>query len=205
MNIDNISKFTKFKDEDDDFIDTAKVLYKKKLSKPDWCFVAEKDNQVYGRVGYWSALDKKEVAHIFGFDLVLDQIKTLQIDKKLLQHSFQDMNDQGFKKIKAQTHSNDGDIYKVSNQFYQSIGMDKTQLKKRFQLNTNQYDQRKYNRLEYKSLKEIGKEKFMNVLEDVSNDSLDSSVAKRINKLGKGQAVEEHFNILKSIEYSKED
>ena len=197
-----ISKFTEFQGNNDGFEDTTKELWEKGLSKPKWWFIIEKDGEILGRVGYWSSKDNKKNIRIFGLLLKWEREDVLKIGKKLLNYSLQRMKDNGAENINYQVHSDDTNNIELVKKILEAVGLQNIQQKKSFYLKSDIYHKDNRNDLTYKSLNEVGKDKFINIIKKVTRKTLDKEDELSVEKSGEEEHAINHYNTLKSIEYA---
>jgi len=184
--------------------ETVKGLWNKGLSKPKWCFIIKEQGEIVGRVGYWSPEDEKSVL-LFGLLLPWESSSLLKLGKSLLKESMSAMKDYGIKQIDSQIASSDGKKYSLSKILYEQVGLEIIQSKKSYILNTADYKDQVQNRLNYTSLKNESKDLFLDIIIEVTKNTLDNEDRLNIEALGEKEAAEQHFNSLKAIDYSPED
>lgn len=197
-----ISKFTEFQGINDGFEDTTKELWKKGLSKPEWWFIIEKDGEIFGRVGYWSSKDDKKNIRIFGLLLKWERENVFKIGKKLLNDSLQMMKNKGAENINYQVHSDDSNNIELIKEILEAVGLKNIQQKKSFYLKSDIYHKDNKNDLTFKSLNEVGKDKFINIIKKVTRKTLDKEDELTVEKSGEEEHAINHYYTLKSIENS---
>ena len=199
-----IELFVKLNDNPNRFKETVKGLWQRGLSKPKWCFIIEDQDEIIGRVGYWTP-DNESGAVIFGLKLPWESSNLLKIGKNLLKESMSAMKGYGIKQIDSQIASSDGKKYAFSKILYEQVGLEVIQSKKSYILKTDDYEKQEQNRLQYTSLESVGKDFFLDVIVEVTKNTLDNEDQLNIEDLGAKEAAEQHFSSLKAIDYSPKD
>lgn len=200
-----INKFTSLLNNSSDFKETVQGLWEKELSSPEWCFVIEEKGKLMGRVGYWASKDEKENIRIFGLLLPWERKDTLSIGKRLLNESIEMMKKQGAKTVNYQLHSDEKGNLALKKELLETVGMENIQKKKSFYLEKNSFNSVNQNRLTYKSLEEIGEEKFIGIIKKVTRETLDKEDELSVLNFGAEEHARNHFNDLKSIDFSPEN
>jgi RimJ/RimL family protein N-acetyltransferase len=199
-----IELFVKLNDNPNRFKETVKSLWERDLSKPKWCFIIEEQDEIIGRVGYWTP-DNESGAVIFGLLLPWESSNLLKTGKNLLKKSMSAMKGYGIKQIDSQIASSEGKKYGLSKILYEQVGLKVIQSKKSYILKTDDYEKQDQNRLEYTSLESVGKDFFLDLIVEVTNNTLDNEDQLNIDDLGAKEAAEQHFQSLKAIDYSPKD
>lgn len=180
-------------------------LWQKNLSAPQSCFILEENNEIIGRVGYWFPSKDNESAVIFGLELPWENKNLLKYGEIILNDSFNYLKKQGVKVVDSQLDSSEQEKYELSKKLYKIIDMKIIQSKKRFFLNIKEYDFTEENRLNYISLKKVGKDYFIDIIRRVTKNTLDMEDLLNIKNFGEEEAALHHFESLKNIDYSPED
>ena len=199
-----IELFVKLNDNPNRFKETVKGLWQRGLSKPKWCFIIEDQDEIIGRIGYWTP-DNESGAVIFGLKLPWESSNLLKIGKNLLKESMSAMKGYGINQIDSQIASSDGKKYAFSKILYEQVGLEVIQSKKSYILKTDDYEKQEQNRLQYTSLESVGKDFFLDVIVEVTKNTLDNEDQLNIEDLGAKEAAEQHFSSLKAIDYSPKD
>lgn len=197
-----INKFTLSATDNPDFKRIVESLWKDEFSKPAWCFVIEEEGKIIGRIGYWASLDSKEDVRIFGLLLPWEREDLLAIGEKLLKESLQEMKNQGAKYVNYQIHTDEDKPLGTVKRIFKLAGMKQIQAKKSLKLSKESYESITENRLTYKSLKEVGKDLFIEVIKKVTRDTLDKEDELSVSNLGEQKDAKKYFNNLKDIDFS---
>ncbi len=199
-----INLFTSLDNDPKSFEKTVKKLWKDKLSSPNWCFIIKENENIIGRIGFWTPNKNNKSAIIFGLKLINKNNDFIEIGTKLLKDSFNIMKQKGFKYIDSQLDSVDEE-FSFNKKLYKNIDMEIIQSKYRFKLVTKNYNYSLNNRLKYKPIKETSKDYFIKILKEVTKKTLDREDKQNIKRHGELKAAEKHFDSLSSIEYSPDN
>ena len=115
------------------------------------------------------------------------------------------MKGYGINQIDSQIASSDGKKYAFSKILYEQVGLEVIQSKKSYILKTDDYEKQEQNRLQYTSLESVGKDFFLDLIVEVTKNTLDNEDQLNIDDLGAKEAAKQHFSSLKAIDYSPKD
>ncbi len=90
----------------------------------------------------------------------------------------------------------------MKKELLETVGMENIQKKKSFYLEKYSYTSINKNRLIYKSLEEIGEEKFIEIIKKVTRETLDKEDELSVLNFGAEEYARNHFNDLKSVDFS---
>ncbi|MFO7814504.1 MAG: GNAT family N-acetyltransferase [Halanaerobiales bacterium] len=197
----DLNKFILSANDNPDLKRTVESLWKDGFSKPAWCFVLEEE-KIIGRIGYWASPDNKREVRIFGLLLPWEREDLLTIGEKILTESLQKMKKQGAKYVNYQIHTEEDKPVDTLKQIFKLAGMKQIQAKKRYKLSKKTYESIAKNRLNYKSLKEVGKDLFIEVIKKVTRGTLDKEDELSVSNLGEQKDAKNHLNNLKDIDFS---
>lgn len=192
--------FTKLKEKRNQFKDTVEELYQKGFSFSEWCFILKKEDKIIGRVGFWTPGENNAV--IFGLVLPWMSNIIFKLGQKLLRESFKSIQSQGVEYIESQLDTSENEIFVLSKKLYQQVGLKKINVKKRFELNIDDYNYTDNNRLKYKSLNDVEQNFFIKIIKEVTKKTLDKEDRLKVKKDGKLKAAIKRFSSLKSLDYS---
>ena len=201
---DEINLFTSLDNEPKSFEKTLNKLWNDKLSSPNLCFVLKENENIIGRVGFWTPNKNDKSAIIFGLKITNKNNDFIETGKKLLNDSFNIMKQNGFKYIDSQLDSVDEEFL-LSKELYRNVGLNIIQSKIRLKLYTKDFDFSGNNKLKYKPISEVSKDYFIKILKEVTKETLHREDKQNISRHGETKAAQKHFESLSSIEYSPEN
>lgn len=210
MEVTNITEneqyqFIQVYDQGGRFRETVESLWGDGRSGPGLSFILKEEGEVLGRVGYWTPQNEQENLCLYGLALPWEDENILDIGRTLLSKSMEKLKNQGAKTLTAQLHSSDGRAFSLSKQIFSSLGINQIQAKESFSLTKKDYNTDWENRLDYKSLNEAGEDKFINIIKEVTQNTLDEEDRLNIAEVGEKQAALDHFKMLQSIDSSEEN
>lgn len=178
------------------FKDTLLSWIKDGITKLEWCFVIEDNNSFLGRIVYGVYDDELGILNIDIKDVsegVLDE---------LLQGSLKAMKLNGFTNVECHLYSNKNYFQKYVQIFMKNY-FKITQEKKSFVWEKGNIITRISDRLFFKSLQEIDSNEYIDVIEKVTEGTLDQDDLDSIREFGSKQAAIKYFNQLKDIDFNK--
>jgi len=205
VNKKEIKEFTSLNKNSAQFEKAVKNLWNNGLSFPNWCFTIAQEGKIVGRVGYWAPADNHKEVRIFGLSLPWQSDNLFQIGQELLKESFKTMQDYGVEYIDSQLDSSEEDIFVLSQKLYKHVGLNQIQAKKRYKLDISEYDYTGNNRLNYRPLKEMEEDYFIDIIKEVTKGTFDKEDKLNIEKDGEYEAAKKHYCSLKSIDYSPDN
>ncbi len=172
-------------------------LWDERVSKPEWCFVAEFDGEVKGRAGFMLGENDKDF-HMFALLLPNFDDSGSEIPRQFLTETFHMMKEKGAATIGYHLDS-DIENHQKKLELLKSCGMEVIQTKKSFILEKKDYHRQKEKRLVFKTLPEVGKDEFLKAFAAVSEDTLDRDDELSYKSLGSRKAAENHFTLLENL------
>jgi RimJ/RimL family protein N-acetyltransferase len=189
-------------DENPKLKESIQSMWKEGISKPEWCFVAEKDNKYTARIAYWKIEDDR--LSIAGLHLPWIDDDYAETGKKLVKESIKSLIHIPNLKIESRL-SDDNPVYEKLKVVLKESGFENVQGKYRFVINKEDLvDNRSSQKLHYKSLKEAGRKKFIEAIKIVTRNTLDKEDLEEVNRIGEDAHAENYFKILKEIDYRPE-
>jgi len=172
-------------------------LWDNEISKPEWCFIVEVGNNGKGRIGFFKAGDEKNL-NMFALHFPgLDDANSAT-PEMFLTEIFGFMRNKGVLSINYHLDS-ETENHIMLLEVLKKTGMQVTQSKKSYLLERKASSKPSQNRLDYKTLSEVGKEAFLTAISEVTQGTLDREDERVYKERGKEKAAEEHMNLLKDI------
>ncbi|MPM78189.1 hypothetical protein SDC9_125200 [bioreactor metagenome] len=166
------------------------------ITKLEWCFVVEEDDNILGRLIYGVFDNSLKILDIW-MQNFNDETK-----EKLLSDSLKIMKLQGFNNVECH-------LYSDKNNFQQyvraltSLNFKITQEKKSFI-----WEEEIINSLSgdvyFSTLGQVGSRKFINAIEKVTEGTLDEDDLAWVKEFGSKEAAIKYFNLLKDIDYNED-
>ena len=197
---DEIDKFAGLVEKSDEIKDTLTSLWESGESSPEWCFVAEEKGEFIARVSYWIFSSNPGEIHMLGLYLPWDG-DYCEIGKRLLAQSLAQMRTRGATSLECRLYSDSTTFLKEHKKLFELIGLSLTQEKWRFIREETDRSIVVSNRLIFKTLKDAGKDAFINAIQQVTEGTLDQEDQSSIEILGKEKTALNYFNTLKDIDY----
>lgn len=194
--IDKFSSYIKLTSQGASFKDMLMSFIEKGITKFDWCFVVEDSGSFLGEIVYGVYDGNAEIVNISSQNFDDDVIDLL------VNGSLRKIKSEGFSEVEC-------DIYSDKNNFKQYVdalckrGFHIAQEKKSFVHESDISDSAPL-RLSFKSLKEVGSVKYIDVIERVTEGTLDTDDINCIKEYGSKKAAENYFNQLKDIDYNED-
>lgn len=167
----------------------------KGITKLDWCFVIEDNNDFLGRIVYGVFNNQLNILDInvkkFNRDIV----------NELLRGSLERRELKEFSEIECHLYSDKVDFDQYVNIFIKN-GFKVAQEKKSFVWQAGSVDKQQQ-RLYFKSLEEIASDKYIDAIKQVTEQTLDRDDLNCIKEFGSEKAAINYFNLLKDIEFNK--
>ena len=170
-------------------------LWRKNESRPEWCFLAQENGEILGRVGYrhHGSLDE-----IWPIELVLPwRTDYLEVGKALLGESLTAMAAQGAWRVLCQVSSH-WPTANEQRQLYAAVGFTLRQAKSAFRLTMPAPPMSVSDRLVYRTLAEVGEAKFIEAIARASVQTLDRDDQMTIDRVGLQQMAEDYFVLLQN-------
>lgn len=179
--------------------DWLRRLWESGESSPEWCFVAEIDGIPVGRVCYISFSSTRSEAHILGLHLPWDGDYE-SIGRVLLLESLRGIAGQGARSIEYDL-SADAPFADQKRHVCTIVGMPLAQTKLRFVFDDAAAPAGESSGpLLWRSLEQVGPEKFIEAIERVSGDTLDQLSVMMIARDGMTRFAREFFSILRDLD-----
>lgn len=156
-------------------------LWRKNESRPEWCFLAQENGEILGRVGYrhHGSLDE-----IWPIELELPwRTDYLAVGKALLGESLTAMAALGTRRVLCQVSSH-WPTANVQRQLYAAAGFTLRQAKSAFRLTMPAPPMSVSDRLVYRTLAEVGEAKFIEAIQRASVQTLDRDDQMTIDRVG---------------------
>ncbi len=174
-------------------------LWESGETSPDWCFVAETDGVPVGRVCYLSFSSTRSEAHILGLHLPW-QGDYVSVGRVLLLESLQRIAGQGARSIEYDLPA-DAPFADQKQRVCAIVGMPLIQTKLRFLLDdAAEPSAESSGPLLWRSLEQVGPEKFIEAIGRVSGDTLDQLSVMMIARDGMERFAREFFAILRDLD-----
>jgi len=170
-------------------------LWDNEISKPGWCFILETDQGQKGRIGFLRAGENS--LNMFGLYLPNSFEGALESPVRFLTEIFHLLQKEGIRQIHYHLES-DAIDHLMTLEALKKAGMQVTQTKKSLTLQEKDFNKLSDNRLEYKSLSEIGKPAFLQAMQIVTHETLDREDEKQYDN-NRQNGAEEHFSFLQEI------
>jgi ribosomal protein S18 acetylase RimI-like enzyme len=172
-------------------------LFENKGTRPEWCFVIEKDGTHLGSVVYFQFEGNDSELCAFGLALPW-QGDYVKIGEKLLDESAEHVKTQTLQKIEFRCDTDD--TYHKEMRDVLQAGFELTQDKHCYVLTDfdTVYDYDK--QLVFKTLDQVGEERFIDAIKHVTVDTLDRADQSDVDTLGAEEAAKDYYTILKSID-----
>jgi GNAT superfamily N-acetyltransferase len=166
--------------------------------RPEWCFIAEKEDRPVGRVAFWT-LPGMEVP----FALVLLDVDwegdTMAVGTRLLSHALETARALGAEDIE---HVIDAPPIRPQFQYHpqkriellKSAGFYFRRETGRYERSGSKPPTEEPGRLSYLALEEVGKDEFIGAMERVSEGTLDQEIRAERENLGTKQAARKFFD-----------
>lgn len=184
--------------------------FKEGKSKKEWCFVAEDENGFCARVVYWIFLDQPLDLKICALHIDNNQLEEfISIGNALISTSLEVMCLDRFNNIEYHFYKSDKPLSNEYKNLLLINGFNVTQEKKNFTFKTcDDITQRVETfqstyPLYFKRLTDIGKDKFIDAIEMVTEGTLDDDLLFNLNEFGPKKAALDYFNIIKDIDYNE--
>lgn len=172
------------------------------INKPEWCFVGEEDGKFIARVFYAVFPDNPKDLMVFGF--YVDNIEAdMEVGVRLISESLDRMKGYKFNTAEYHIYSNPDNHFNECRDIMLKSGFKITQEKKSFRW-TGEPLPKESGRLEYKSLRDVGKDAFIDAIKEVTRQTLDEDDKLVVEEVGEERAAEKLFNVLKGIDYNED-
>jgi len=186
------------------FKKAVEELWERGVSKPEWCFVLEKEGKVLGRLGFLSASEKTGKFKLFG--LILPGEKENQkAAELLLKDSLRAMEKAGAREVIYQLHFEAGSFPEKEARLLKKAGMDERQIKLSFFLQVADFKPLEKNRLQFRAVREVGTPFYIDLIAEVTRGTFDREDLSAVERLGAQRAAEEYFSTLQKIDPSLEN
>lgn len=172
-------------------------------TKIDHCFVVEENDEFLGRIVYGLFKDEPNDLKIWNITLRDGNFDAISIYNKLIRESMNKMKLENFKTIEYNLYSDGNDSFEIYKEIFLRCGFEIVQEKSSFICD-------EFNRenlssvLNFKSLREVGENKFLKAIERVTENTLDQDDINCINEYGSKEASRKYFNILKTIDFNED-
>jgi ribosomal protein S18 acetylase RimI-like enzyme len=178
------------------FKDTLLSWIKDGITKLEWCFVIEDNNNFLGRIVYGVLNNELKI-----LDINIRDHSEIVI-YNLLQNSLNEIKLKGFTEVDCHLYSDKKYFEKYVESFIKT-GFKITQEKKSFIWEKGNIINRVSKRLVFKKLQEINSNDYIDAIEKVTEATLDGDDLECITKFGSKQAAINYFNSLKDIDFNK--
>ena len=176
-------------------------LWEREQSRPAWCFLAQRDGELIGRVGYRYQDDPSTVWPV---ELVLPWEDDYRVvGQALLQTSLQEMAGYGAKRVYQQVHS-DWDVAEKMQEVFAASGFTLRQAKSAFVLDLPHAPITGPERLVYRSLEEVGEVTFITASERGNEGTLDRDDQQGLAEYGAHQLAQNYYELLQNEHWAYE-
>lgn len=172
------------------------ALIKKGATKLEWCFVIEDNNNFWGRIVY-GVMDEQLI--ILDISFTYDNRGS---QNELLKTSLKKMKSNGFNEVQCHLYSDRTNFQKYVNMLTENA-FKITQEKKSFVWQEDGFNKLS-KKLIFKSLSEVTFDEYIDVIEKVTEGTLDKDDLDCVRKFGSRKAAINYFNILKDIDFNAE-
>ena len=172
-----------------------------KRTKLEWCFVAEENGTFLARIIYGVFDEQPLDLKIWQFKLDKQSYKYNQIGEKLIQKSLMILSDKSLKTVEYHLYSNINDDFVSYQEIFKTCGFQLSQQKNSYKINSNQLrvlDQR----LNYKTLNDVGEKQFLDAIENVTMNTLDRDDIESVSVNGSKEAARLYFELLKEMDFN---
>jgi predicted acetyltransferase len=191
FNVDYLENIAEAFEEKESFVNSIKRMFNDGVTKDEWCWVMEEE-EIFSVIIY-AVFDKE-------LEIVYINIKDFN-NSDILKESLIKMINKGFNEIGTHIYSDKINYLKYI-KLFQNNKFEIIQEKKSFLLESVEKSISP-NRLTYLSLEEVGEEKFIKAIMEVTKNTLDQEDLLCIEEYGEYQAAINYFNQLKGIDYNE--
>lgn len=179
-------------------------MWERGVSKLEWCFALEREGEITGRIGFLAASEKTGKFKMFG--LILPGEKKRQKGAELLlEESLRAIEKAGASEVFYQLHFERDSFPEREVRILRNAGMEEGPTKLSFSLQAEDYRPSGKNRLQFRPASDVGEAFFIDLIVEVTRETLDREDFTSVEKLGERRAAEEYFNILQKIDPSLEN
>jgi RimJ/RimL family protein N-acetyltransferase len=176
--------------------------WEEKRSYPEWCFVAEEDERFVAKVAFDIFPSEPRNLMVWGL-YVPEGEDYLKIGKELFKGAIEQFKNEGFKLIQYHLYGkNDMELNEPRELFLRS-GFEIQQEKRNYLFGKEQLPELS-GRLTFKSLREVGKEEYINGIKRVTEKTLDTYDEKDVKELGAEKMARRYFYLLKDIDFNED-
>jgi RimJ/RimL family protein N-acetyltransferase len=175
-------------------------LFEDKETRPEWCFVIEENGKHLGKVVYFQFEGNDSEMCIFGLTLPWEG-NYVEIGEKLLNESMEHVKTQTIKKLEFRCDTDDI-YYQEMRAVFEKVGFQLILDKHCYVLTDFETAYEYSTQLVFKTLDEVGEERFIGAIKRVTVNTLDRADQNNRDILGAEEAAREYFSVLKSIDYT---
>ena len=165
----------------------------KGITELDWCFLIEDKGNFLGRVIYAKYNEEVMLMNLYVVD------ENVEVLEELLNESLKAMMGNGVQIITYHIYS-DNRKFNYYTRVLNKAGFDISQRKKSFVFEKDKVEHMELD-LEFKSVNETGEERYIQAIEKVTEETMDSDDLEETLRLGVKKAAIDKFKALKEIEY----
>lgn len=181
-------------------------LLKDGYSRPAWLFIAEEGGQIVGRASYWSLpnFQQPQLLDILYLPTTGDY---LAVGTALLDHSLAALRERGAEQISYELDRSPLDPAELRDRVAQNLtviemaGFRPMRQTRRFQLTDVRAPISLPSRLNFRNLREVGEQAFIDAIVVVGEGSLDRSTQQGRERHGARAEASEHFMSLQGFKY----
>lgn len=193
---DELGKFTAtgpFPSGAEGFLQVLQAEFEAGRSRPEWCFVAEQDDQFIARVVF-AGTDGE--ALMYALYLPWDSPEHTAIGERLVRESWQKLHTDGITHLEAFVNSMRQNVPE-QRAFYRHIGLPEVQEKRRFTWKSTTPLPEYSDRLTYRTLAEMGDEAYIEAIRRATDGSFDRLDMIERERLGADAHARTYFQLLR--------
>jgi RimJ/RimL family protein N-acetyltransferase len=173
-------------------------LFEKGETKPEWCFVIEEEGKHLGGVVYFRYEGNDSELSVFGLTLPWEG-SYVEIGEELLRESMARIGTQAVKKIESRCDTDDT-YHQEMRAVFEKAGFQLVQDKHRYVLTDLETVDGSDAQLVFKTLAEVGEERFIDAIRRVTASTLDRADQDDRDIWGAEEAAREYFRVLEAID-----
>lgn len=176
--------------------------WEEKRSYPEWCFVTEENGKFTSRVAFDIFPSEPRNLMVWGL-YVPEGEYYIERGTRLFKAAAEKFKSQGFKLIEHHLYGKNDKKFEMLRELFLESGFKVMQEKKNFLFTDGELPPLS-GRLTFKSLREVGEEKYINAIMKVTENTLDTYDQMEVREMGAGEAAKSNFYGLKDIDYNED-